>query len=174
MKIKVSIGFDNPNLVPYYKNVKDNIHSCAVSPTGKRALFDARGDIFSVPAENGITVNLTGTQWWREIFPSWSPDGRFISYYSDLTGEYELYLLENKKDAKPKQVTFNSSSWKYKPLWSPDSRYLRFSDRTLKLKLFEVSSGRLTDIDNATGSEFRITVFRRIPADSISEGSTKR
>lgn len=154
-KIKVSIGFDNPNLVPYYKNVKDNIHSCAVSPSGKRALFDARGDIFSVPAENGITVNLTGTQGVREIFPSWSPDGRFISYYSDLTGEYELYLLENKKDAKPKQVTFNSSSWKYKPLWSPDSRYLVFSDRTLKLKLFEVSSGRLTDIDNATGSEFR-------------------
>ncbi len=154
-KIKVSIGFDNPNLIPYYKNVKDNIHSGAVSPTGKRALFDARGDIFSVPAEKGITVNLTETQGVREIFPSWSPDGKFISYYSDLTGEYELYLLENKKDAKPKQVTFNSSSWKYQPMWSPDSRYLVFSDRTLKLKLYQVATGRLTDIDNATGSEFR-------------------
>ena len=54
-KIKVSISFDNPNLVPYYKDVKDDIHSGAVSPTGKRALFDARGDIFSVPAEKGIT-----------------------------------------------------------------------------------------------------------------------
>jgi tricorn protease len=154
-KVKVSINFDNPNLVPYYKNVKDDIHSFAVSPTGKRALFDARGDIFSVPAENGITENLTETQGVREIYPAWSPDGKYISYYSDLTSEYELYLLENKKGAKPRQVTFNSSAWKYQPLWSPDSRYLLFSDRTLKLRLVEASTGKITDIDHATVNEFR-------------------
>ena len=72
-KIKVNINFDNPNLIPYYKSVKDDINSFAVSPTGKRALFDARGDIFSVPAENGITENLTETQGVREIYPAWSP-----------------------------------------------------------------------------------------------------
>lgn len=123
-KMTVSIRFDNPNLVAYWKNVKDDIHSFAVSPTGKRALFDARGDIFSVPAENGITENLTQTQGIREIYPAWSPDGKYISYYSDATGEYELYLLENKKGAQPKQLTSGSSAWKYQPIWSPDGRYL--------------------------------------------------
>ena len=154
-KISVSINFDNPNLIPYYKNVKDNIHSMAISPSGKRALFDARGDIFSVPAENGPTENLTQTQGVREIFPAWSPDGKHISYYSDATGEYELYLLEIKKGALPKQVTFNSRAWKYQPVWSPDSRYLLFSDRTLFLKLVEVSSGKVTEVDHAVSSELR-------------------
>jgi tricorn protease len=154
-KVKVSINFDNPNLIPYYKNVKDDIHSFAVSPTGKRALFDARGDIFSVPVENGITENLTESQGVREIYPAWSPDGKYISYYSDLTGEYELYLLENKKGAQPRQVTFGSSAWKYQPLWSPDSRYLLFSDRTLKLRLVEASTGKITDVDHATSNELR-------------------
>ncbi len=154
-KVRININFDNPNLVPYYKNVRDNIHSFAVSPTGKRALFDARGDIFSVPAENGNTENLTQTQGIREIFPSWSPDGKYVSFYSDKTGEYELYLLENKKGAQPNQVSFNSSAWKYQPVWSPDSRYLVFSDRTLNLRIVEASTGKLVDIDHATSSEIR-------------------
>lgn len=154
-KVKVNINFDNPNLIPYYSNVKDFIHSFAVSPTGKRALFDARGDIFSVPAENGLTKNLTESQGVREIFPAWSPDGKYISYYSDISGEYELYLLENKDGAKPRQVTSGSSAWKYQPAWSPDSRFLLFSDRTLKLRLVEASTGKITDIDHATSNEFR-------------------
>ncbi len=154
-KVKVSINFDNPNLISYYKSVKEDVHSFSVSPTGKRALFDARGDIFSVPAENGITINLTETQGVREIYPAWSPDGKYISYYSDQTGEYELYLLENKKGAKPRQVTSGSRAWKYQPLWSPDSRYLLFSDRTLKLQLAEASTGKITDIDNASTNELR-------------------
>jgi tricorn protease len=154
-RVKINIDFDNPDLIPYYKNVKDNIHSFSISPTGKRALFGARGDIFSVPAENGITKNLTESQGVREIYPAWSPDGKYISYYSDLTGEYEFYLLENKEGAKPRQVTFNSSAWKYEPLWSPDSRYLLFLDRTLKLELVEASSGKVTNVDHATQSEIR-------------------
>jgi tricorn protease len=154
-KLKVNINFDNPNLIPYFKNVTGNIHSFSVSPTGKRALFDARGDIFSVPAENGTTENLTESQGVREIFPSWSPDGKYLSYYSDLTGEYELYLLENKKDTKPRQVTFNSSAWKYQPLWSPDSRFLLFSDRTLQLRLVDAATGKITNIDHATSNEIR-------------------
>ncbi len=158
-RLRVSLNFDNPGLIPYYKDVRNNIHSFAVSPTGKRALFDARGDIFSVPAENGITENLTQTQGVREIFPSWSPDGRYISYYSDQTGEYELYLLENRKGASPRQVTSGSTAWKYQPLWSPDSRYLLYSDRTLKLKLIEVASGKSTDVDLASKDEFRSYSF---------------
>jgi tricorn protease len=152
-KITVNINFDNPNILPYYKNVKDDIHSYAVSPLGNRALFDARGDIFSVPAENGPTINLTRTQGVREIFPAWSPDGKYISYISDKTGEYEIFLLENKDYAKPKQITDNSSAWKYETVWSPDSKFMVFSDRTLKLRLLNVETQELLEIDKANQNE---------------------
>ena len=158
-KITVNINFDNPNLVSYFKTVTGNIHSYSISPTGKRALFDARGDIFSVPAENGNIENLTQTQGIREVYPSWSPNGKYISYYSDTTGEYEIYLLENKKDAKPQQITTNSSAWKYENEWSPDSKYLLYSDRTLQLKLLNIETKVETVVDKATENEFRSYVF---------------
>ena len=158
-RVKVNLQFDNPNLLEYYRNVKTDIHSMAISPTGKRVLFDARGDIFSVPAENGEIVNLTQTQGIREIFPSWSPNGRFISYMSDATGEYEIYLLENKEGAQPRQLTQNSSAWKYQPEWSPNSRWMVYSDRTMKLWLLDVTSGSQTEIDAAAASEIRHYAF---------------
>ncbi len=158
-KVTVNINFDNPNLLPYFKNVAEDIHSFTVSPTAKRALFDARGDIFSVPAENGIIENLTQTQGIREIYPSWSPDGKHIAYYSDASGEYEVYLLENKKGAVPRQLTKNSPAWKYDSEWSPDSKYLLYSDRTLNLKLLDVGSGTESIVDHATFNEIRTYGF---------------
>ncbi len=158
-KVNVNINFDNPNILSYFKNVKGDIHSSAVSPTGKRALFDARGDIFSVPAKNGEIINLTNSQGVREIYPAWSPDGKYISYVSDESGEYEIYLLENKKDAQPKQLTKNSSAWKYQPIWSPDSKSLVYSDRTLNLKYVDVESGKQKNIDNGLDSELRTYSF---------------
>ncbi len=154
-KVSVNINFDNPNLLSYYKNVKEDIHSIAVSPTGKRALFDARGEIFSVPAENGVVENLTQTPAAREIYPSWSPNGQYIAYYSDASGEYEVYLLENKKGAKPRQLTTGSHAWKYGAEWSPDSKYLVYSDRTLNLWLLDATTGAQTTIDHAEKGEIR-------------------
>ncbi len=158
-KITVNINFDNPNLLPYFKNVTEDIHSAAFSPTGKRALFDARGDIFSVPAENGVIENLTQTPGIREIFPSWSPNGKYIAYHSDATGEYEVYLLENKKGAKPRQLTNGSKAWKYETNWSPNSRYLVYSDRTMNLFLLDVETGKQFAIDQATMGEIRSYSF---------------
>lgn len=157
--IKVSVSFDNPQLHAYFKNVKDDIHSFSISPGGKRALFDARGDIFSVPAENGPIENLTNTQGIREIYPVWSPDGKYIAYYSDASGEYEVYLLENKKGAKARQLTSGSTAWKYEAEWSPDSKYLLYSDRTMKLWLLDVASGKQTEVDKAAMSEIRSYSF---------------
>jgi tricorn protease len=158
-KVNVTIRFDNPNTVPYYKNVKDFVQSFAVSPTGKRGLISARGDIFSIPAENGPTFNLTNTQGVREIYPRWSPDGRYISYYSDVSGEYEIYLLENKKGAVPRQLTFGSSAWKYDLEWSPDNKHLLYFDRTLQLKLVDVENGKTAVITHADRSEIRSYTF---------------
>ncbi|WP_372753079.1 PDZ domain-containing protein [Labilibaculum sp.] len=160
-RVVVNISFDNPNTLPYYKNVKDFINGAAVSPSGKRALFDARGDIFSVPAKNGVSINRTQTHGVRETAPSWSPNGKYISYYSDATGEYEIYLLENKKGAKARQLTFNSSAWMYEPIWSPNSKYLLFFDRSLKLKYLDVESCVVKEVDVAGRNE--ITDFSFSP-----------
>ncbi|HEY3371018.1 MAG TPA: hypothetical protein VGK10_09240, partial [Prolixibacteraceae bacterium] len=158
-KVTVNIHFDNPNILPYYKNVKDFVESFEVSPTAKRALISARGDIFSVPAENGPTYNLTNTQGVREIYPRWSPDGKYISYYSDASGEYEIYLLENKKGALPKQLTSGSTAWKYDSEWSPNSKYLVYFDRTLQLKLVDVETAKTTVIAHADRSEIHSYSF---------------
>ncbi|MDP2888669.1 MAG: PDZ domain-containing protein, partial [Bacteroidota bacterium] len=158
-KVNVSIHFDNPNILPYYKNVKDFVQAYEVSPTGKRALISARGDIFSVPAENGSTYNLTNTQGVREVYPRWSPDGKYISYYSDASGEYEIYLLENKKGAAPKQLTSGSTAWKYDSEWSPNSKFMLYFDRTLQLKLVDVETGKTTVVTKADRNEIRSYSF---------------
>lgn len=158
-KVNVSIHFDNPNILPYYKNVKDFVQAYEISPTGKRALISARGDIFSVPAENGSTYNLTNTQGVREVYPRWSPDGKYISYYSDASGEYEIYLLENKKGAVPKQLTSGSTAWKYDSEWSQNSKFMLYFDRTLQLKLVDVETGKTTVVTKADRNEIRSYSF---------------
>ncbi|MBA4410306.1 MAG: PDZ domain-containing protein [Bacteroidota bacterium] len=158
-KVNVSIHFDNPNIVPFYKNVKDFVQAYEISPTGKRALISARGDIFSIPAENGPTYNLTNTQGVREVYPRWSPDGKYISYYSDASGEYEIYLLENKKGVAPKQLTSGSSAWKYDSEWSPNSKYLLYFDRSLQLKLVDVETGKTTVVTHANRNEIQSYSF---------------
>lgn len=158
-KVNISIHFDNPNIVPYYKNVKDFVQAYEISPTGKRALISARGDIFSIPAENGATYNLTNTQGIREIYPRWSPDGKYVSYFSDTTGEYEIYLLENKKGATPKQLTSASTAWKYDSEWSPNSKSLLYFDRTMQLKLVDVETRKTTIVTHADRDEIRAYSF---------------
>jgi len=122
-------------------------------------LISACGDTFSVPAENGLTYNLTGTQGIREIYPRWSPDGKYISYYSDASGEYEIYLLENKKGASQKQLTSGSTAWKYDSEWSPDSKYMLYFDRTMQLKLVDVETSKTTIITHADRDEIRAYSF---------------
>ena len=158
-RIIVSIKYDNPNLQPSIKNVKDFIGSISLSPTAKRALIEARGDIYSVPAGNGEIVNLTNTQGIREISPVWSPDGKYIAYYSDKTDEYEIYLLENRDNTEPRQLTSGSNAWKNTAEWSPKSTHLVYSDRTMNLKLVDISNGNEVIIDKGSSEEIRDYAF---------------
>lgn len=148
-KIAVNIRFDNPNTIPYFKNVSDTIGGLDISPKGKRAVFEARGDIFTVPATEGITYNLTNSQGVRDVYPAWSPDGRYIAYGSDKTGEYEIYLIDTAEDNKVSQLTKGSTAWKYQPVWSPDSTMLAFSDRNLELQILDIKTKSLKVVDRA-------------------------
>lgn len=148
-KLTVNLNFDNGNILPYFKNVSDFISGYDISPSGKRAVFDARGDIFTVPEKEGLTYNLTNSQGVREIFPAWSPDGKSIVYYSDLSGEYEIFLQDANGASKPLPLTKNSQTWRFPPKWSPDGRMLLFADKNQLLQILEIASRKITVVDKA-------------------------
>ncbi len=111
-----------------------------LSPTGKRAVFAARGDIFTVPVEHGPTRNLTNTSDAHEKWPSWSPDGSQICFISDASGEEELYLIAQDGKGETVQLTNDGKEMRYGSLWSPDGSHIAFSDKNGRLYLLEVKS----------------------------------
>ena len=125
-------------------DVSKKITNYEISPDGNRALFGARGEIFTVPAKNGNTRNLTNTSGVHERNSKWSPDGKWISYVSDKTGEDEIWIRSQDGLGEPVQVTKNSDNYKYQPLWSPDSKKLLWADRAQHLQFVDVESKSVT------------------------------
>ena len=146
-RIPIRVYGDFRNTLPYFRNVKDNIEGYALSPTAARALFVARGDIFTVPAKEGEIRNLTQTPGIRERDANWSPDGKWIAYLSDKTGDYEVYVRPADNATNERQVTTNARAWRFTPLWSPDSKMLAFSDKDHALYVLDVASGKVTPVD---------------------------
>lgn len=146
-RISIRVYGDFRNTLPYFRNVKENIEWYTPSPTGARALFVARGDIFSAPAKEGEVRNLTQTPGIRERDAVWSPDGRSIAYLSDRNGEYEIYIRNADGTGEERQITRDGKAWKFSPLWSPDSKMLAFSDKDMALRVLDVASGRITEVD---------------------------
>ena len=154
-KIPIRVFGDFPNLLSYLKDVKDFINWFEISPTGKRGLFEARGDVFTVPAENGEINNLTKTSGIREIDPVWSPDGKLIAYLSDRTGEYEIFTRPADGSGNEKQITNNGTIWRFAPIWSPDSKKIAFSDKNQKLFYVDVESGVVIEADHSDYNDIR-------------------
>ncbi len=152
-RVDITIHSDNKLTLPYFRNVGDRITSYSLSPTAKRALFEARGDIWTVPAKNGVTRNLTNSQGIRDIDPSWSPDGRTIAYLSDETGEYQIWLRNADGSGTPRRLTNQPAGWLFEPVWSPDSRKLAFADKTHVLHVVDVASGDVMDVDTGTRAD---------------------
>src|SRR5690625_4199742 len=94
----------------------------ALSPDGKRAVFGARGDIFTIPEKSGVTRNLTQSSNAHDRNPHWSPDGKWIAYISDQSGEDELYIQAQDGSTPPTALTEGGGSNKYQPNWRPDSK----------------------------------------------------
>ncbi len=153
-KLEIHLTSDRNLVRPDWVNVGDNVRDYDVSPDGKRAVFSARGDVFTVPAESGNTRNLTGSSGAHDRNPQWSPDGRNIAMISDASGEEELYLYSlETKTIEP--VTTDGYCHKYGPSWSPDGKKLAFSDKELKLYYVDVATGNKLQIDETKRSEFR-------------------
>jgi tricorn protease len=148
--VSIRVEGDLAQTLPHIENVKDDAQAMALSPTGKRVLLEARGDVFSVPAEKGEIRNLTATSGIRESAPSWSPNGRWVAYLSDRTGEMEIYVRAGDGSGEERRVTTDGTLWRYPPSWSPDSKKLAFGDKDRKLRWVDVASGKVTDADRSS------------------------
>ncbi len=129
------------------------ISSFDVAPDGNRALFGARGDIFTVPARSGITRNLTGSSGEHDRNPVWSPDGEYIAFISDKSGEDEIYLIPQDGSGVMRQLTTNADTYKYRIAWSPDSKKILWADKKLRLNMVDVASGEITVVRQAEAWE---------------------
>ncbi|HEY9283802.1 MAG TPA: hypothetical protein VIP46_10140, partial [Pyrinomonadaceae bacterium] len=148
-RVPVRVYGDFPDTVPYFANVKQNVETYAVSPTGVRALFGARGDIYTAPAKEGEVRNLTDSQGVRELAPAWSPDGRWVAYLSDRSGEYEVYVRPSDGAGAERRVTTDGDIWRFPVVWSPDSRMLAYGDKRQRLRFVNVETGQTTDVDRS-------------------------
>ena len=139
--VNITVTGDFPWMMPRWEDVGSRITNLEISPTGKRVLVEARGEIFTIPAEKGDTRNLTNSSGSAERDPAWSPDGKFISYFSDRSGEYRLYIESQDGLAPPRDIALNKPTHYYTASWSPDSKKLLFTDTNLKAWVVDVTTG---------------------------------
>ncbi len=160
-RIDITVPGSRPGQMAGWADASKTIFSWDVGPDGRRAVFDARGEIFTVPAKHGPTRNITASPGAREIYARWSPDGEQIAYYSDATGEYELYVANQDGTGQPRQITRGSDIWRQPPVWSPDGAHLAFSDQRMDLWLVALAGGMMTKVD--TSAYQGITDYRWSP-----------
>ncbi len=150
-KVDIRIQADLPTLQPRLEKVSKQIVDAAISPSGARAVFEARGDIFTVPVKKGDVRNLTQTANAAERDPAWSPDGKWIAYFSDESGEYQLYVRDQGGFGEVKKHPLGKApSFYYSPVWSPDSKKIAYSDVRLNLWILDVATGTNTLVDTQT------------------------
>ncbi len=154
-KISVQIPDDKVLTRPEFVSVKEHIHDFGLSPSGKRAVLEARGDVFTLPAEKGNTRNLTNTSGIREKNPAWSPDGKWIAYLSDRTGEDELYVVPQDGNGQEIRITRDGHCYRFAPVWAPDSKKLLFADKDLRLYYVNIDDKKVTLVDSTRNWEIR-------------------
>ncbi|MGD8451155.1 MAG: S41 family peptidase [Phycisphaerae bacterium] len=146
-EVPVEIPSDMIQMRPKLVSVSPTTGSFRLSPSGKRLLLEARGEILNYPVEDGEPINLTETSASREKNAAWSPDGRWVAFISDKTGEEELYLVDQKGEQPWRQLTTGGLGFRMQIEWSPDSKSLIFSDKFMRLNLIDADSGELKVLD---------------------------
>jgi len=133
-------------MMPRWEDVTVRMTNIALSPTGRRVLTEARGEIFTIPAEKGDIRNITNSTASAERSPAWSPDGKWISYFSDKSGEYTLVIESQDGIGAAREVAFEKPAFYYTPSWSPDSQKLLYADTNLNVLVMDVASGKVRTI----------------------------
>src|SRR5208282_3934115 len=156
-KLTVYLPGDRDLARPHWANVARYVTDFDISPEGNRAVLTARGDIFTVPAKEGSIRNLTQTPGIHEKYAAWSPDGKWIAYLSDRSGEDEIYITPHDGMGKETRITTDGKMFRMPPVWSPDSKKLAFADKDLRL--FYVDIDQKTPVLIDQGKYFDITEY---------------
>ncbi len=150
-KVEITINADLPSVRPRYEKVANRITNLELSPTGARAVFEARGEIITVPAEKGNPRNLTNSTGVADRDPAWSPDGKWIAYFSDESGEYALHLSPQTGLGDVRKISLGKpSSYFYSPVWSPDCKKIAFTDKRLNLWYLDIEKDSPVKVDTNT------------------------
>jgi tricorn protease len=146
--LNITAAGDFPWMMPRWEDVTTRMSNIALSPTGKRVVVEARGEIFTIPAEKGDVRNLSNSSGSAERDPAWSPDGKFVSYFSDKSGEYKLVIEAQDGLTPPREVALQNPTHYYTPSWSPDSKKILYTDTNLKVWVLDVASGQAKIVGN--------------------------
>jgi len=160
-KLTIYLPGDRDFARKHWVNVSRLITDFDISPDGKRAAFSARGDIYTVPAKEGSIRNLTQSSGSREKYAAWSPDGKWVAYMSDQTGEDELYLSPQDGMGAAQRITSNGKVFRLAPVWAPDSKKLLFADKNLRLFYVDINDKTPVQIDQ--GKYFDLTDYNWSP-----------
>ncbi len=146
-KVQVDLITDRTSLKPRVEGVARLMSGGGISPSGARAVLEARGEIFTVPAEHGFTRNLTRTSGVAERNPAWSPDGKLVAYFSDRSGEYELTVRNADGTGDERTLTKMGPGYRYNIFWSPDSKKMIFVDQAMNINMYDMDAGKVTRLD---------------------------
>ena len=147
-KVNIRLTGDLPATRPHYEKAAEKIQNASISPTGARAVFEARGEILTVPAEKGDARNLTRTLAVMERDPAWSRDGKLVAFFSDESGEYALHIVDQSGLGSVKKINLgNPPSFFYGPKWSPDSKKIVFTDKRLNIWYADIEKGTTIKVD---------------------------
>jgi tricorn protease len=152
-KVEVDVPNDSVRTRPRWMDASKAIQAFDIAPNGKRALFEARGDVFTVPAEHGNTRDLTQTSGVREQDPAWSPDGKWVAYVTDRSGEAQIAVRPSDGTGSEQILTDRGKGYIFDPAWSPDSEKIAFDDSDHVLWVVNVKDRKVTKVDSNPRAE---------------------
>ncbi|MBD0776484.1 PD40 domain-containing protein [Maribacter sp. ANRC-HE7] len=146
-EVEIQVVSDQKGRIPQQKKVASFIQNTTLSPDGNRVIVQARGELFNLPANEGFTENITRTSGSAERKPAWSPDGKHVAYWSDSSGEYQLYLHDMTGEQSPKMVTDFKNGFNYSIHWSPDSKKIAYVDQAMGINYLDLATGKVVRAD---------------------------